>query len=172
MEGKSEALLDTCVLINFAAINRIDLLASHPLYQFLITDHVREEVKEHYGEQFDAVNAAVDDGTLIEIAADQPGELTDFAKLDAQKNLGTGECSAIAVAKNRCLPPAIDDKKARNRASEFDAGIVLLSTESLVVELIQEGVLTVADADAIKLDWETHHSFKLKFSSFVEKVQP
>ena len=29
---------------------------------------------------------------------------------------------------------------------------------------------TVGEADAIKLDWETNHSFKLKFASFSEKV--
>ena len=170
MDSKTEAILDTCVLINFAAIGRIDLLTSHPLYAFVITDHVREEIKEHYSEQFDAVNTAVDDGTLVEIAADQPDELANFAALVARKNLGNGECSAIAVAKNRSMPLAIDDRRARNRATEFESSIVLLSTESLMVELIQDDILTVAEADAIKLDWETNHSFKLKFASFTEKI--
>jgi predicted nucleic acid-binding protein len=170
MDGKTEALLDTCVLINFAAIGRLDLLASHPLYTFVITDHVREEIKEHYSEQFDAVNAAIGDGMLTEIAADQPDELTDFAALVARKNLGNGECSAIAVARNRSIPLAIDDRRARNRATEFESSIVLLSTESLMVDLIQDDILTVADADAIKLDWETNHSFKLKFASFAERI--
>jgi predicted nucleic acid-binding protein len=170
MDGKTEALLDTCVLINFAAIGRLDLLASHPLYTFVITDHVREEIKEHYSEQFDAVNAAIGDGMLTEIAADQPGELTDFAALVARKNLGNGECSAIAVARNRSIPLAIDDRRARNRATQFESSIVLLSTESLMVDLIQDDILTVADADAIKLDWETNHSFTLKFASFAEKI--
>lgn len=55
MDGKTEALLDTCVLINFAAIGRLDLLASHPLFTFVVTDHVRAEIKGHYSEQFDAV---------------------------------------------------------------------------------------------------------------------
>ncbi|MEO2045356.1 MAG: hypothetical protein ABGX16_02145 [Pirellulales bacterium] len=95
MDGKTEILLDTCVLINFAAIGRLDLLASHPLYTFFITDHVRDEIKEHYDEQFDAVNAAVGDGTLAEIAVNDPDELADFAALAARKNLGNGECSAI-----------------------------------------------------------------------------
>ena len=170
MDGKTEAILDTCVLINFAAIGRIDLLASHPLYTFVITDHVREEIKEHYSEQFGAVNAAVGDGTLAEIAADQPDELTDFSALVARKNLGNGECSAIAVAKNRSMPLAIDDRRARNRATEFESSIMLLSTESLMVDLIQDDMLTATEADAIKLDWETNHSFKLKFTSFAEKI--
>ncbi len=105
-----------------------------------------------------------------EIAADQPDELTDFSALVARKNLGNGECSAIAVAKNRSMPLAIDDRRARNRATEFESSIMLLSTESLMVDLIQDDMLTVTEADAIKLDWETNHSFKLKFTSFAEKI--
>ena len=170
MDSKTEAILDTCVLINFAAIGRIDLLRSHSLHTFVITDHVRDEIKEHYSEQFDAVNAAVEDGTLAEITADQPGELEDFAKLVARRNLGTGECSAIAVAKNRSLALAIDDRRARNHAMAFHSAIVLLSTESLMVSFIQAEVLSVDEADAIKLDWESNHSFKLKFASFSEKL--
>ena len=168
MEGKTDVLLDTCVLINFAAIGRIDLLAAHPHHAFVITDHVRDEVKEHFNGQFDAVNAAVADGTLREIPADKPEELADFAQL--LKNLGRGESSAIAVAKNRSIPLVIDDRRARNRAAQFHAEIELLNTVDLVITLIKTGVLTVEKADEIKLDWETNHSFKLKFGSFGEKV--
>lgn len=170
MDGRTEAILDTSVLINFAAIGRLDLLRSHSLHTFIISDHVRYEVKEHFEEQFDAVNKAITDGTLAEVTAVDPDELADFATLDAQRNLGTGECSAIAVAKHRSVPLAIDDRRARNRATQFHSAIQLLSTESLMMSFIQDGVLTVEQADAIKLDWETNHSFKLKFGSFAEKM--
>lgn len=168
MEGKRDVILDTCVLINFAAIKRIDLLPAHPLDAFVITDHVRGEVKEHFTNQFDAVTAAVADGTLREIPADQPNELVDFAELS--KHLGQGESSAIALAKNRSMPLAIDDRQARNRAKALHPNLELLNTEDIVVTLIQEGVLTVVQADAIKFDWETNHSFKLKFASFAERL--
>lgn len=170
MDGKTEAILDTSVLINFAAIGRLDLLRSHSLHTFIISDHVRDEVKEHFEEQFDAVNAAIADGTLTEVSAVDPDELADFATLDAQRNLGTGECSAIAVAKHRSIPLAMDDRRARNRATQFHSPIQLLSTESLMISFIEDEVLTVEQADAIKLDWETNHSFKLKFGSFAEKL--
>ena len=40
-----------------------------------------------------------------------------------------------------------------------------------MVEAIQAGLLTVAEADAIKLDWETSHRFiKKHFSSFAELI--
>lgn len=168
MEGKTDVLLDTCVLINFAAVERIDLLAAHPHYAFVITDHVRGEVKEHFVKQFDAVNAAVADGTLREVPANRPEELEDYTQL--LRHLGMGESSAIAVAKNRSMPLVIDDRQARKRAAAFHAAIELLSTVDLVVGLINGGKLKVEEADAIKLDWETNHSFKLTFASFREKV--
>ncbi|MEO9593591.1 hypothetical protein [Rhodopirellula bahusiensis] len=170
MDGKTEAILDTSVLINFAAIGRLDLFRSHSLHTFIISDHVRDEVKEHFEEQFDAVNAAIADGTLKEVTATDPDELADFVTLDAQRNLGTGECSAIAVAKHRSIPLAMDDRRARNRATEFHSAIQLLSTELLMISLIQHGVLNIEQADAIKLDWEIMYSFKLKFGSFAEKM--
>ena len=40
-----------------------------------------------------------------------------------------------------------------------------------MVEAIQAGLLTVAEADAIKLDWETNHHFiKKHFKSFAEFI--
>ncbi len=131
MEGKREVILDTCVLINFAAIERIDLLAAHPHDAFLITNHVRDEVKKHFVTQFDAVDAAVDTGTLREITADQPQELVDFAEL--LKHVGQGESSAIAVAKNRSMPLVIDDRQARIRAAALDPTIELLTAVDVVV---------------------------------------
>ena len=145
MDGKTDVLLDTCVLINFAAIERIDLLATHPNYAFVITDHVRDEAKEHFTSQFDAVNAAVADATLREVPANRPEELADYAEL--LKHLGRGESSAIAVAKNRSMPLVIDDRQARNRAAAFHVDIELLTTADLVVTLIKERQLTVEEAD-------------------------
>lgn len=170
MDGKQRALLDTSVLINFAAVGRLDLLSSHPGYAFFVTDHVRDEVKEHYIDQFDAVNAAVADGTLTEIRIDSVDELNSFAQLVAMKTLGEGECSAIAAAKHRSLPLAIDDQRARKKARGFHAPIQILGTDDIVVSLIQAGVLSVDQANAIKLDWETNHRFKLPFTSFADRI--
>lgn len=170
MTRKQDVVLDTSVLINFAKVERLDLLDAHPSYSFVVTDHVRGEVSEHYSGQFEAVDTAIAEGILRELAVDQPEELSDFGKLTAPRNLGIGECSAISVAKNRCLPLAIDDNQARKRAKRFHSNLVLLNTEELVVSMIQESVLTVEEADQLKLDWETEHRFKLTFGSFREKI--
>lgn len=170
MAEKTKVLLDTCVLINFARIGRLDLLTAHPQYSFLVTNHVRAEVLEHYREQFEAVEKAIDVGLLTELTVDSPEELGDFGKLVALKSLGVGECSAIAVAKHRSLILAIDDVTARKKAQRFDSGLVLLETEELIVSLIRKKVLSIEEADGIKDDWEANHRFTLKFTSFREKI--
>jgi predicted nucleic acid-binding protein len=170
MTRKQDVVLDTSVLINFAKVGRLDLLGAHPSYSFVVTDHVRSEISEHYSEQFKAVDAAIKQGILRELAVNRPEELTDFGKLTTLRTLGIGECSAISVAKNRSLPLAIDDNQARKKAKRFHARLVLLSTEELVVSMIQESVLTIEEADRIKLDWEANHRFKLVFGSFSEKI--
>lgn len=166
MPGKDPVILDTCVLINFAAIGRLDLLTAHPDWTFLVTEHVRDEVNEHYADQFDAVRAAVADGTLAELRGNSPEELDDFARLSALRSLGDGECSAIAAAKHRALPLVIDDRSVRNKAQRFHHAIQLLQTQDVFVGLIRGGVLTVEEADGIRLEWENQHRFKLLFASF------
>lgn len=163
-----DVVLDTSVLINFLRADRLDLLRDHPDYTFIITDHVRHEIGEFYPGQSAALNAAVADGTLNEIIVTAAAELDDFGKLSALKSLGLGECSAIAVAKNRSLLLAIDDVRAQKKAKAFSSTLAMLDTAGLMVSLIQKGVLTVEAADGIKVCWETEHRFKLKFASFSE----
>lgn len=43
-DGRSAAIVDTSVLVNFLAIDRADLLASHPDVRFVVADMVRDEV--------------------------------------------------------------------------------------------------------------------------------
>ena len=50
--------------------------------------------------------------------------------------------------------------------------LVLLGTEDIMVSLIQKGILTVEQADSIKLDWKTNHRFKLRFSTFAKRLLP
>ncbi len=170
MTGKQDVVLDTSVLVNFAKVNRLDLFDAHPSYSFVVTDHVRGEVSEHYEEQFKAVIAAIEQGILRELPVNRPEELSDFGKLTAPNNLGIGECSAIAVAKNRSLPLAIDDNQARKKARRFHPKLILLNTEEVIVSMLQESLLTVEEADGIKFEWETKHRFKLMFGSFSEKI--
>lgn len=160
---------DTSVLINFLKIDRMDLLGRHPA-GFLATDHVREEISDRYPAQVDRYAAAIRAGWVAEEAVNIPVEVALFGRLSKTPRLGAGECSAIAVALNRRHALAIDDGRAIRRALH-EAGIAgqmlkILRTQDVVIELIHANVLTIEQADGIKLDWETHHRFRIAALSF------
>jgi predicted nucleic acid-binding protein len=167
--GRGQAVLETSVLVNFLKIDRAVLLARHPSYEFIITDHVRAEITQHYPDQLARLETALQSGSLQEIRVTDPAELNAFAQLTST-GLGIGECSAISVAANRQIPLAIDDKVAVKRARRFRASIAIENTESLMVSLIRAGVLDLSAADAIKQDWERNHRFRLPFSSFSDRI--
>jgi len=163
-----KVVLDTSVLINFLSVNRMDLLAEHPEFRFVITDHVRREVTACYREQSERLRAALVSGSLTETRVETIEELTLFAHLVGNPRLGTGECAAIAAAVHRNQVLAIDDKAARKAALLFAPRLRILDTQNIMLSLIHTGVLTVSEADTIKTAWETEHNFRLKIVSFAE----
>jgi predicted nucleic acid-binding protein len=158
------------VLVNFLRVGRLDLLTKHPRYRFIVTDHVRGEITDEYPGHLALVEGAIKSGVMPEIHVTDPAEVAAFVQLQAVRCLGDGERSAIAVAANRGLPVALDDRRARSEARRFKHSIHLVNTEAVMVALIQEGVLDVASADTIKQDWERNHRFKLPFASFQERI--
>ena len=66
MAGDGQSVIvvtDTSVLVNFLCIDRMDLIARHS-HCFMITEHVMEEITDHYPEQQARLNAVLADGTL------------------------------------------------------------------------------------------------------------
>ncbi len=170
MDGRHDVVIDTSTLINFLAVDRVDLLRDNPRYHFVVTEHAREEVTDHYGPQLDRLREALADGALEESGVHEIGELERFAKLAATKQLGPGECASIAAAVGRGCVLAIDDKVAAKRARQASKTLIIVDTQQIVVELIQDGMLDVATADAIKDTWERECRFKLKIASFSQLV--
>lgn len=165
---REPVVLDTSVLINFLAIDRIDLLANHPQYRFLVTEHVRQEVMAHYQDQWSRLEAALQEEALVETRVESMEEIVLFAQLTKNPRLGLGECAAIAAAVTRTQPLAIDDKAARKAAVDLAPGLSLMNTQSLVVSLLRASALTVEQADSIKTTWEKEYSFRLRIASFAE----
>jgi predicted nucleic acid-binding protein len=170
-DGRSLAIIDTSVLVNFLAIDRTDLLASHPAHRFLVVDLVRDEVIKRA--QVDRFQAALAAGELLPDGPPETirmEELAAFATLSGLNALGLGEQAAAAAAYARNLPLFMDDRRAWKRLATEFPGIVRGDTVSLIVSLIKANVLDVAQADAIKDTWASNHSFRLKFASFAEVV--
>lgn len=171
-DGRSDAIIDSSTLVNFLKVDRADLLASHPSFRFIVVDAVWDEITRHYPLQVARLEAAFAAGFLF---PDQPdaatsiAELAVFASMSAIK-IGIGERAAIAAARARGLPLAMDDERAWKRAG---ADIPRLDTVGVLVDLIKSGVIDVATADALKADWEANHRFvKKHFASFAELLPP
>ena len=89
MAAETIVVTDTSVLVNFLALDRVNLLASLPARRFLITDHVRDEVTAHYPEQLDRLTRAIASRLLEEISVTDPVEVQLFAEL-TRTGLGAG----------------------------------------------------------------------------------
>jgi predicted nucleic acid-binding protein len=160
-----QVVLDTSVLVNFLAIGRIDLLAELSTHRFFVTAHVRGEVT--YLDQAEHLAAAIQAGQVQELPASTHAELQTFARLTT--TLGVGESAAIAAAQHRSIVVAVEDRTARRTAESCVGKANVLSTTELILTMIRAGILTVAEADAIKLDWENKYRFALpEFQTFGE----
>jgi predicted nucleic acid-binding protein len=169
-QARRDVVTDTSILINFLNVDRLDLLARCSGYRFLVTEHVKREVTVHYPRQVERLDKGISSGTLVEIVVNSLEELETFAELSTTKRLGSGECAAIAAAAHRGLMLAIDDKQASKTARKLCKAHNVLDTVDLMVSFIKEGLLDIAEADSIKLAWETKYRFRLAFTSFQAKV--
>lgn len=158
---------DANVLINLMHVSRLGLLAKIPNHEFVVPEHVREEITSP--EQRATLDAAVSDGWLkIEIITDL-GVLTVFTELI--EHIGRGEAACIAIAAKEGWFIASDEKKRflREATARVGAGHVLTTVDVFVLA-IKAGLLTIEDADADKATLEGRR-FKVSFASFREVVK-
>lgn len=170
MQSRVPAILDSSTLINFLAVDRGVLLVRNARYRLLITEHVRSEITDAYPEQLARLEALIKGGAIEESAVTALNELEVFARLAATLRLGPGECASIAAASKRGFVLIIDDRRATREARTLKPELRILDTQSLMVELIRDGIIDVPDADQIKHAWETQHRFRLPFASFADIV--
>ena len=171
-DGRQFPIIETSVLINFLRVDRVDLLASHPAHRFVVIDYVKREVTNRYRQQLTRLEAALNAGLLVG-DIDPKGvtlaELQAYADLQSV-NIGDGERGAIAAAFARGYAIAINDYRALKKLPAIYKALQREDTTTIMVSLIRAGVLTVAEADAIKADWEANHRFRLKFPTFGDLV--
>lgn len=166
---KKILITDTSVLINFLNIDRLDLLIAFP-GKFLITGHVVDEITLDFQDQQNRLNLAIVSGQLEVISVDNEQELQLYNELIKERRLGAGECSAIACAIHRKYCLAMEDVRACKKTVELEPSIEILKTQDIMIKLIVDGVITVDEADLIKMDWQTNYRFSLKFKSFLEII--
>src|SRR5437660_1357328 len=119
-EGRDDGVLETSILVNFLAVDRADLLAGHPFYRFLLVDHARGEVAEHYPDLLERLERALSERLLGEHSVEALDAV--FAALLGEGRLGVGECAAVALAAKRGLALATDDTQVRKAARRVAPG--------------------------------------------------
>ena len=65
---------DASVLVNFLRIDRMDLIAGHS-HEFIVTDHVADEVSDRYPDQQQRFASAVKAGALSRQSVTNPSEV-------------------------------------------------------------------------------------------------
>lgn len=164
-------IADTSVLINFLKVDRMYLVGKHEPH-CAITEHVLQEVGGSYPQQQELLKTALKDGHLDVISVSEEAEVELFAKLQRNGRLGSGECSAIAVAIRRGYALGMDDRLAIREAHTCAAAentiVDVYRTQDIILRLIRAGSLTVEQADFLLAAWRTQHRFVLSFRSFAE----
>jgi predicted nucleic acid-binding protein len=162
-DGRLLVVGDACVLINFLVAGCLDSLTQNPLFHFVVTEHVVSEITEP--SQAEALSAAISAGHITVITVNNPEELATFGEL--RRFLGSGESAALAAAFHRNLVFATDDRRTRREADKRLGTGRLLTTPGILLAAIQGGILTVQEADKIKVTLEKNR-FRMSFVTFAD----
>jgi predicted nucleic acid-binding protein len=157
-----DVCVDTCILINFAVVGRVDLLGQIRDMVFHVPQEVLDEIT--VDEQKHQIEAAVASGGLKLARIEAVEELQAFAEYAGQ--FGKGESACLAIATCRKWVVATDETKDKRLAREISASrIQVINTPGVLLKAIRQGVLSVNDADTIKVELERHR-FKMSFDTF------
>ncbi|HZF11101.1 MAG TPA: hypothetical protein VFE33_20105 [Thermoanaerobaculia bacterium] len=161
---------DTCILINFSILDRLDLLGALTGFEFLLPEGVVAEIlrPEHQRR----LRHGLERGFFRTIEFIGPEAFSIFA--DLRRVMGQGEAVCLAMAAAHGWLVASDEKRVFLREARHRLGPGrILNTPALFVLAIRGGLITVDEADEAKRQLE-EHCFRMRFGSFREVlgVQP
>jgi predicted nucleic acid-binding protein len=165
MATKAETVVvitDANVLINLLRIGQVRLLGRLDGYRFMVPEEVMEEITNPW--QREALASAVAAGHLGQVLVDKMESVALYAEL--RDVMGRGEAACLALAATTGCHIASDEKKRfRRHAIELIGEARILRTESILVEAIRRGHISVAEADGFKAVLEANR-FSMSFESF------
>jgi len=160
----TDTACDTCILINFALVERIELLTTLTEFKFCVPEDVWAEIERPDLRQI--IDQHLRSGQLQLVRLDAPEELALFAIYS--QVLGRGESACLAIAENRGWAIATDESKDRKwRRTIADKKLQIINTQTLILRSIKAGRITVQEADAIKATLELNR-FRLSINSFAD----
>jgi predicted nucleic acid-binding protein len=168
LDGSILVVADTSFLVNFLAINRMDILAGLRAYAFRVPNHVVIEVE--YEDQKERLHAALAGGLLSEIEITDLSEIALYAEL--RDFLGDGESACLAVAATRRWVIATDEKRRLRREIFERLGEgYLLDTPGALVAALRAGILTAPEAEAIRQELAQHRFVMTDVPPFEELLR-
>lgn len=169
MNGKEAKplILDTSVLINYAHINRLDLLTGAHV-ETRVVEQVQHELQRQ--NQRDALDAAITSGTILTCAVDDLDDIAEAFRIVNDDRRGRGEAFSFVYARAFNGILAIDDRRAVNLFLRKFPELLTATSKELMIKAIRRGQITVADADAIKGIWECECRYRLLFNSFSDVI--
>ncbi|HWO93132.1 MAG TPA: hypothetical protein VNL92_00020 [Dehalococcoidia bacterium] len=166
-DGRLLVVADSSFLINFLAVDRMDILGRLPQFRFHVVNHVLAEVR--YEVQRRRLHAALEAGTVTEIEITEPAEILLYDEF--RHFLGDGEAASLAVAIRRRWVIAADEKGAFRRELFGRLGDdYLLDTLGALVTAIKADVITVADAETVRAQMREHR-FEMESTPFEELLR-
>lgn len=158
--------MDTNVLLNFALVERLDLLDALSDLDFRAPAEVMAEIIKQ--PERSRVEASIRSGHVGETSLTDVAELVLFSELRQIMGMGEAACLALAVSQRAWI--ASDEKRVFRREAEARLGPGrILNTPGLLLLGIRRGLLTVEEADGLKVVLEAK-KFRMKFESFRDLV--
>ncbi len=160
----TDVCVDTCVFVNFAIVGRVELMVRISDFTFHVPQEVADEVT--VDAQRHKLEEMFGSGGLKKAHLQDLGELEQFARYS--QRFGKGESACLAIAGCRRWVFATDETKDKRLKKEIAAaGVRIVNTPGVLLKAIQQGLLSVSDADSIKAELEKNR-FKMDFHSFQE----
>jgi len=159
-------LVDTNVLLNFALVDRLDLLGALSDLDFRAPGEVMAEILKQ--PERSRVEASIRSGHVGETSLTDVADLILFSELRQIMGMGEAACLVLAVSQRAWI--ASDEKRVFRREAEARLGPGrIMNTPGLLLLGIRRGLLTVEEADGLKMVLATK-KFRMKFGSFRELV--
>lgn len=140
---------DTSLILNFLRIDRMDILGALPGFRFAVLNHVIAEVTQEPHRA--RLETALTDGHVVEFELTDLSAIADYNSL--RENLGDGEAATIAAGAHEQWIIGMDEKaRAKREATDRVGEDNLLNTPGVLVYAVRVGVLTLEEAEQIRLD--------------------
>ncbi|MBI1331461.1 MAG: hypothetical protein GC165_01125 [Armatimonadetes bacterium] len=165
MPGKDAKplILDTSVLVNYAHIDRLDLLVGAHV-ETRVVEQVQTELQRQ--NQKKALERAITNGTILPCAVEDLEDIAEAFKIVYDDRRGRGEAFSFVYARSTGGILGIDDKRAMSLFQRKFPELATATSKDLMVKAIKNKLITIAEADEIKGIWEQECRYKLLFESF------